>query len=100
MSFETDTIDPSSVRSGIWNCPDTGEYCLSLRARNMAAKRHSRLMRWVPVIGGSGEGVLAAKLEYEEDMRKKHQAQLDRDRAEREEALYQEQLMRDQDHEN
>lgn len=99
MSFESDTIDSSSIRSGIWHCPETGEYCMSIRSRNMAARRHRQPRRWVPVIGGSGEGVLVAKLAYEEELRLKHQEKLDYEQAEREAALYQEKLMRDQDHE-
>ena len=103
MSCVNDPSYEISTHSGLWHCPETGQYCSSLRARNMASTRNHRIyhrnMTWVLVTGGSGSRVLAAKLEYEAEKRRKYKEQLENERIEREEIDYQEQLKRDQDHE-
>ena len=53
-SIET-PINQSNIRSGIWHCPDTGEYCFSHNAKQYAQSKQPHSYPWHRLSSSAGE---------------------------------------------
>jgi hypothetical protein len=62
-SVMTQTSYNSTIKSGIWHCPDTGEYCFSRNSMRCSRTIRNTIKNWVRVQGGSGDYIARKKVE-------------------------------------